>query len=403
MTRARSTTDRVARPGPAFGRLLLAALLGATGCGQGTGDRRAYVERLGADTTAVEVLTRGAEGYAGERLTRQPVTRVARYRATLDAEGRVARLEVEWTTPPENPEGPAPQRLVVELPGDSATLIRQRADEVDTARVEAPAGTVPAIGFPLAVATWEQAVRQLLAGGEERHEVAFLSPGGQLSPNALERRSADTVALDFFGSPMVARISEEGAIRGISGAATTLKIEVRPADDPAAVDLETLASAFAARDARGEGFGVASPTDTVRVSSAGASFEIVYGRPAKRGREIWGGLVPYDEVWRTGANAATHFTADRDLVIGGTEVPAGTYTLWTTFTPESATLIVSEQTRIWGTAYDPTHDFARIPLERESLEEPVERFTVDVRPTEEGGVLRLAWDTTRFRVPMRVR
>lgn len=387
----------------AAGGLLLALPLATAGCAEGPVERRAYVELLGADTTAVEVLSRSAEGYEGARLTRQPVTRVARYRASLDEEGRVSRLEVEWATPAENPQGPPPQRLEVELDGDSATMIRERGEATDSSRAEAPSGSVPAIGFPLAVATWEQAVRQLLESGEDRYEVAFLAPTGQLSPTAVERRSADTVALDFFGSPMLATISEEGEVLGISGAATTLKIEVRPADDPAAVDVEALAASFAARDAAGEGFGVASPQDTVEASSAGATLRVVYSRPATRGRRIWGGLVPYGEVWRTGANAATHFTTNRDLVLGEAEVPAGAYTLWTRFTEQGATLILNEQTGIWGTAYDEAHDFVRIPLEREELGEPVERFTIELEPAREGGRLALAWDRARFSVPLRVK
>lgn len=381
----------------------LGILLTAAGCADGAGGERAYVERLGADTTAVETLARSASGYEGARLTRQPVTRVARYRAELDDDGHVRRLEVEWSTPVENPEGPPPRRLVVELAGDSATLIEESDAEVDPARVEAPARTVPALGIPLSVATWEQVVRQALASGEDPYAFRILLPGGRLVENALERRSDDSVAMDFFGSPTVAEISEEGRIEGISGRETTLKIEVRPADDPGGVDLPALASGFAVRDARAEGFGTASPTDTVSSSVAGASLEVVYGRPAMRGREIWGGLVPYGEVWRTGANAATHFRTDRDLEIAGAAVPAGTYTLWTTFSPEGATLILNEQTQIWGTAYDPGHDFARVPLEREALEEPVERFTISIEMREGGAALVMEWDRTRFEAPIRVR
>lgn len=381
----------------------LGLLLAPAACAAGSGDQRAYVERLGSDTTAIETLVRTAMGYEGARLTRQPVTRVARYRADVDDYGQVGRVEVEWSTPAENPEGPPARRLVVELAGDSATLIQEAGGETDTSRVGAPAGTVPAFGIPLSVATWEQVVRQGLASGEDPYAFRILLPNGQTMENALARRSADSVAMDFFGSPIVAALSEVGRIEGISGRETTLKIEVRPADDPAGVELDALASAFAARDAAGEGFGVASPTDTVTAEVGEATLEVVYGRPARRGREIWGGLVPYDGVWRTGANAATHLRTDRALDIGGTHVPAGTYTLWTTFTADSAALILNEQTQIWGTAYDPAHDFARVPLERKTLEEAVERFTISIEPVGEETLLALAWDRARFETPVRPR
>lgn len=394
-------------PTSAAGRVrlppLLIVWLALPGCGESVGERRVYVERLGDDTTAVEALARGERAYRGERVTRQPVTRVARYRAALDREGRVERLEVEWTTPPENAEGPPAQRLAVEIEDGTATIVRAEDGRTDTVRAEVPPGTIPVMGIPLSVATWEQAVRQMAAEGTDRYEVSLLAPNGRVAGNLLERRSADTVALDFFGSPMLAGIGPEGLIETISGRATTLKIEVRRAEDPGAVDPEALASEFAARDVHGEGFGVASPTDTVTTSAAGATFEVVYARPSMRGRDIWGGLVPYGEVWRTGANAATHFTVDRDVLVGDAEVSAGTYTLWTTFTPDSATLIVNQQTGIWGTAHDAANDLVRVPLQASSLGEPAERFTIRLEPTGQGVVLSLAWDTTRFSVPIRVR
>ncbi|MFQ5680429.1 MAG: DUF2911 domain-containing protein [Gemmatimonadota bacterium] len=386
--------------GPAR-RRPVTALLGAVltyGC-SGSPPQRVYVEELGTDTTAVEAITRTETGFEGWRVTRSPVTRMAHYRASLGPEGTVSRLEVEWSTPPENPKGPGPLRWTVEVEGDSATSIRSSENGVDTVRVAAPPGTVPTISLtPIGI--WEQAVAQARDAGDDPYEFSFLSQSGRLAPNAVGHRGPDTVEVQFFGSPLLARLDERGEIEGLSGRETTLKVEVRRAEVP--MDVQALAAEYAARDARGEGFGIASPTDTVRVASGGAAFEIVYSRPAKRGREIWGGLVPWNRVWRTGANAATQFTTDRDLRIGEAEVPAGAYTLWTTFTPDSATLIINSQTGIWGTAYDAAHDLVRVPLETEALDAPVERFTMGVRPLEAGGVLELSWDRTRFSVPLRV-
>ena len=144
-------------------------------------------------------------------------------------------------------------------------------------------------------------------------------------------------------------------------------------------------------------------TNTIEVSIAGADFEINYSRPAKRGRLIFGGLVPWNEVWRTGANAATHFTVDRDLLIGDKEIPAGTYTLWTTFTSDAATLIINRQTRQWGTQYNETQDFARVSLELSRLPESSERFTITISELADGVELGLNWDRSRYSVPVLVR
>jgi hypothetical protein len=129
--------------------------------------------------------------------------------------------------------------------------------------------------------------------------------------------------------------------------------------------------------------------------------EVVYSRPAMRGREIWGGLVPFGEVWRTGANAATHFSTAGPIRLGNLDLPAGTYTLWSTFTPEGGTLIVNSETGQWGTAYDPEHDLGRTSLEQRPVDEPAERFTIELAP--DASELRLVWADRMYVAPIAMR
>ncbi len=364
--------------------------------------RQAFVERLGVDTLSVEAYTRTADGFEGELVIRSPATMVADYQARLATDGTISRMEVEWRTPPANPEGAEPFGYTVAIEGDSATLERRGGPNAGTTRMAVPPGTIPLIGkSPMAFAVFEQAVRQALASGADSFPVSFLSVDrGRVRPNAVVRFAPDSVSLDYFGNPIVARVGSDGQVLGRSGERTTLKVVGERVD---VLDLAALAGDFAARDARGAGFGVASPPATVQAAIDGANLTIAYSRPATRGREIWGALVPYGEVWRTGANAATAFTADRDLEIGGAHVPGGSYTLFSIYTPESAQLIINKQTGQWGTMYDPDQDLVRVDLTRESLPEPVERFTIEIVPAEEGGMLQLSWDRTRFSVPVKLR
>jgi hypothetical protein len=149
---------------------------------------------------------------------------------------------------------------------------------------------------------------------------------------------------------------------------------------------------------------VLSPRDTTRFRTAdGRRIYIDYGRPSRRGRRIMGGLVPYGRVWRTGANAATTLVTEADLTIGGTRVPRGTYTLYTIPTAEGWTLIVNRQTGQWGTQYDPSRDFVRIPMRVSPLRQPVEQFTIALEAGRAGAnTLALAWENTRAAVPFRV-
>lgn len=149
---------------------------------------------------------------------------------------------------------------------------------------------------------------------------------------------------------------------------------------------------------------ILSPRDSTIQIVGESRVAIDYGRPSKRRRkEIFGALVPYGVIWRTGANEATHLRTDRDLMIGSLRVPRGTYTLWTIPGREQWTLIVNRQTGQWGTEYDSTQDLGRITMDVVPLEQPLEQFTIAIEPTPDGsGVLRMSWDTTQASVPVRV-
>ena len=149
---------------------------------------------------------------------------------------------------------------------------------------------------------------------------------------------------------------------------------------------------------------IASPRDTARGAVGGAHLLVDYGRPSKRGRAIWGGLVPWGDVWRTGANAATTFVTDKDLVINGTAVPAGTYTLYSVPNQSGPwLLVVNKQTKQWGTEYHKEQDLARIPMTTAPVSSPVEKFEISITPGGTGGAIHLTWDTTQASVPLTVK
>jgi DUF2911 family protein len=140
-----------------------------------------------------------------------------------------------------------------------------------------------------------------------------------------------------------------------------------------------------------------SPPGTATVTFAdGKKVTIEYSRPSAKGREIYGGLVPYDQVWRTGANEATSLKTDADLAIGGTTVPAGSYTLYTIPSKGSWKLIINKQTGQWGTNYDQSQDLARVDLSTSSLPQSVEQFTIGFDKTGgDSAKLNLDWEKTR--------
>ena len=148
----------------------------------------------------------------------------------------------------------------------------------------------------------------------------------------------------------------------------------------------------------------ASPPAQASVKIGAATVTIDYARPSMRGRKIMGGLVPFDKVWRTGANAATTLKTDAALEIGGVAVPAGTYTLYTLPGEKAWKLIINKQTSQWGTQYDQAQDHARIDLKVEAIPQPIELFTITLAGTgAKAGLLSMEWESTRLSVPFIVK
>ena len=152
-----------------------------------------------------------------------------------------------------------------------------------------------------------------------------------------------------------------------------------------------------------------SPHETVNATVGDAKITIVYGRPytkdPKSGekRKIWGGLVPYGQVWRMGADEATLFTTDKEVSIGGTAVVAGTYSLYLWPEEGGAKLIVNKQTGQWGTKYDASQDLVRIDLIKQKLDKATDQFTIAVEKTAADGVLKMMWEDVQYSVAIAVK
>jgi hypothetical protein len=128
-----------------------------------------------------------------------------------------------------------------------------------------------------------------------------------------------------------------------------------------------------------------------------------YGRPLLRGRTLLGDLIPYDRVWRTGANAATQFTTSAPIKLAGMQVPAGTYTLFTTPHTDGVELIVNKQSGQWGTEYNRSLDLGTAKMTTGALTTTVDEFTISIVPNDiRHGMLMLEWGTFRWTAPIEV-
>jgi hypothetical protein len=156
-----------------------------------------------------------------------------------------------------------------------------------------------------------------------------------------------------------------------------------------------------------------SPHETVSKVIDGNRVMVVYGRPYTKdpttgqNRKIWGELVPYGEIWRTGADEATLLITQKTIMIGETTIPAGAYTLRTLPNEDgTAKMIINKQIGQWGigpASYDKEQDLARVDLAKEALDTPVDQFTIAISKNPSGGgVLKMMWESTAFSTPFTV-
>ncbi len=344
-----------------------------------------FLWRLGTDTTQIERVTRGSLRLQGVHLTRVPETIVREWSAELGPDGSVRRFEQTLRR-----GGEVLSRRSMVFVGDSVTNTFIRADSTATRTLPAPPFALPEL--PGSYGLLELAVQRL--AGRDSTSFWLLSLGGQpAEPAALVRAGGDSVSLRLQGlPPIMLRVDAAGRIVWANNLGTTVTRIPAP-------DMASLAAAFATRP-----LGALSPRDTVHAVVGGATVLIEYGRPARRGRVVFGGLVSWNAVWRTGANRTTTLLSDADLVVGDVTLPAGCYALFTIPTPTGWTLIVNRNVGS-GLDYDAAQDVARIAMRTEWTPQAVERFTIALEPRAGGGtaeaLLSLTWEQTRAAVTVR--
>ena len=150
-----------------------------------------------------------------------------------------------------------------------------------------------------------------------------------------------------------------------------------------------------------------SPQDTATFAGDKVKISVTYSRPYKKGREVFGDLVPFDKVWRTGANESTIFTTDRDLMIGNKLLEAGSYSLFTIPRPDNWTVIFNKETGQWGIAplsgeanRDPERDALTVDVPAIQIPDLFKQFTISFEEMGEEIEMILMWDHTLIVVPM---
>ena len=355
-----------------------------------------WFAHIGVDTVEIERISRTRTRIEGDLATRVPRTQILHYVAELDGDGRITRFTRDSRLP-DGTVRPGSAVSVMDIGGDSIRITVTRGVSVVRSAAAASRDVTPLLHPFYSYALLAHAIERAVAAGGDSMAIEFLLPGMRASlRHPVLRVGADSISLpNWAGGDVRGRIDGTGRVVVLHGLETTFKIEAARVDS---LPFDALARDFAARDAAGRGLGTLSPRDTVRADLGAARLWIDYSRPHIRGRIIFGQLVPYGQVWRTGADAATQLETSAPIVIGGARIPAGRYSLWTVPRLQGAELIVNAQTGQWGTQYDSTKDVVHVPLTASDLKTPVDPFTVRFETRGAGVVLRLEWERTAYEV-----
>lgn len=372
-------------------RSICTALLAGTsalGAQQGT-----IVYRLGNDTVAVESFTRTPTKLSGAMVGRAgAIVALVTYDVTLDR-GRPVSARVTRTLGDGQPIPNAPLEYRFTLRADSA--IRETVWQDSTQRrAFAAANAWPSL--PVFVhAPYE--LLNALGRGRRDSVPAIGIAGNAVGFMGLETLSGDTLRFRGGFYPWLVRFDRDGRLVSVDGMLTTNKSMGLRAPG-GAVDVAAIARSM--RPA-----GTLSPRQVAGTTISQAPIFVSYGSPSVRGRTVWGGqLVPFDSVWRTGANEATHLATGKTLVFGDVTLAPGLYTLWTQHTRSGTWLIVNRQVGQWGTQYNPANDVGRVQMELKDVTPAVEELTITVRPTGPGrGAIDIAWGDKVATAPFTVR
>jgi hypothetical protein len=340
------------------------------------------VYRLGRDTAAVEQFSRTPTKFTGEMVTRvgAAVTRT-QYDITL-AGGRPTSAVIRRRAADGSPLPNQPTEHRFTFRADSAIRENVFADSTQR-RAFAATGAFPAL--PVFAYASTELLNGLARSGARVDSVPALGiAGNNVGFTGLVKLGGDTMRVRGGAYAMLVRFDNQGRLQTVDGSFTTNKsIGTRT---QGRADIGAIALAM-------KPTGVLSPRQTAYAAFDRGPITINYGSPGVRGRTVWGGtLVPFDSVWRTGANEATHLATSKTIQLGDITLVPGLYTLWTQHTRTGTWLILNKQVGQWGTQYDAANDIGRVPLQMAPAPQFVEDFTITIRPMPQGrGAIDIAW------------
>jgi hypothetical protein len=366
-----------------------------------------FLTTLGNDTISLESITRQGNTFTSDEVDRFPIVRIRHTEVNLNDDGSIRHLEMNIHTPGELP-GHRDRKVIADVANNKVHL--SKTDSAGTVNRDFQTGGAIVVAHVqqmyslyelyFAAASIKAVASRLPAGTPVPLRQFYIDrefdrfPLGEVTVKPIDRGKME-VTHDWLAGTGEALMDSAGDMLSYSGARTTYDVRVKRLAAPP--DLNGIGDRWAAKEIKGGPERSLSVRDTVRAQIGHTIFTVDYGRPLMRGRTLLGDLIPYDRVWRTGANAATQFTTSTPIKLAGLQIPAGTYTLFSAPHTTGVDLIVNKETGEWGTEYNGTKDLGAARMSSEDATTPVEEFTISIIPVDNRhGKLVIEWGSFKW-------
>ena len=368
---------------------------------------------LGEDTISAETIMRQGNTLETNEVDRFPLVRIRHTVVKLNDDGSIRHLEMEIHTPSER-SAERDRTVVADVAHNNVHL--SKSDSTGTVNRDFPTGGSMVVAHVpqmyslyelyFAAALKQSAASKLAAGSPVQLRQFYIDrefdrfPLGNATVTPVGKGKAE-ITHDWLAGTGEAMMDSGDNMLSYSGGRTTYKVAVKRLTTD--FDVKAIAGRFEAKETAGGSVKSLSVRDTVRTQIGNAMFTIDYGRPLLRGRTLLGDVIPYDRVWRTGANAATQFTTTSSIKLGGVQVPMGTYTLFTAPHASGVDLIMNKESGEWGTEYNGSLNLGTVRMTSEVATTAVEEFTISVIPVDHRhGKLVFEWGSFRWIAPIEV-
>jgi hypothetical protein len=393
--------------------LLFSSLFLLLSCTAPSSEQYGFVATLGNDTVSVESITRQGNKLTSDEVDRFPRVQIRHTVVTLNDDGSVRHLVMDIHTPSET-AGQQHRQVVADVANNKVHL--SKTDSTSTYNRDfATGGSMVVAHVPQMYSLYEL----YFVAAMKKAEASKLAPGtpvemrqfyidrefdrfplGRATVTLLGGGKAE-VYHDWLSGTGDAVIDSNYHLLSYSGNRTTYKVQVKRLNE--VPDITGITNRFTATETKDGHLKSLSVRDTVHAQIGDAQFTVDYGRPLLRGRILLGDVIPYDYVWRTGANAATQLTTSALIKIAGLKVPAGRYTLWTAPHTTGVDLIVNKQSGQWGTEYNRGLNLGETRMTSEAVTTPVEQFTISIISKDAvHGTLVMEWGSFRWTAAIEV-